>query len=189
MYVICGGFIMKIIILVGSKRRNGNTAALANSFADGAGKNNDVELISVADVHVNGCIGCNSCFSNDKHACFQKDDMPAIYQKLQNADVIVLATPVYFYNMSSQLKCIIDRLHNPIRNTFKVKKLVLLAVAADDKATHVFDSLKVMYTSILSYFKLEDGGIITVSGVKDMGDINNNPGLKEAYVLGTKMTL
>jgi multimeric flavodoxin WrbA len=125
-------------------------------------------MIFAANVKVNGCIGCNACYSDEKHRCIQKDDMEQIYAQLKDADAIVIATPVYFYNVSSQLKCIIDRLHNPIRDEFKVKTLFLLTVAADTDPA-VFDSIKVMYRSVLHYFHLKDGGMITVPGVKTVG--------------------
>jgi multimeric flavodoxin WrbA len=175
-----------IAVLIGSPRKGGNTETLANAFIDGAKKNHEIEVISVSDVKVKGCTGCNFCYIDDSHRCAQKDDMQSIYEKLTPAEVIVIATPVYFYGVSAQLKCIIDRLHNPIRNNFKVKKLILLSVAAD-KIPTVFDSVKAMYNSVLKYFSLEDGGIITVFGVEKKGDINENETLKEAYKLGTEL--
>jgi hypothetical protein len=81
---------------------------------------------------------------------------------------------------------LVDRLHSPIRNSFKVKKLCLLAVSADTKLS-VFDSVKIMYSLVLKYFSLEDGGIITVSGVKEKCDIIGNPALLEAQSLGEQV--
>lgn len=77
----------RIVVLVGSMRKGGNTDLLAQSFADGASKNNIVELVSVADYNINPCVGCNSCFTREGNQCFQNDDMPAIYDKLRNADI------------------------------------------------------------------------------------------------------
>lgn len=173
----------KIIILIGSVRKEGNTDLLAKAFVEGARENNEVEIISVADYHVNPCIGCNSCFDREGHKCFQQDDMQSIYPKLAEADVIVAATPVYFYGISAQLKALIDRLHTPMRNTFKVKKLALLCVAAATLPA-VFDSIKMQYQLILDYFNLEDAGSVLVKGVKDKGDIKRNQALEEAYHLG-----
>jgi multimeric flavodoxin WrbA len=179
-----GGMKMsKIAVLIGSPRKGGNTQTLAGAFIDGAKEQHEIDIISVADVRVKGCTGCNYCYTDESHRCTQKDDMQSIYERLASAEIIVIATPVYFYGVSSQLKCIIDRLHNPIRNSFKVKKLVLLSVAADTIPT-VFDSVKTMYNSVLKYFSLEDGGIITVFGVEKKGAINNNSALQEAYRLG-----
>lgn len=178
--------VSKIAVLIGSPRKGGNTEILANSFIDGAKNHHKIEVISAADIKINGCTGCNYCYANPDHKCAQKDEMHEVYEKLADADVIVIATPVYFYGVSSQLKCLIDRLHNPIRNTFQVKKLVLLSVAADTIPT-VFDSIKTMYDSVLKYFSLENGGIITVPGVNRKGDILGSSALKEAYQLGEEI--
>ncbi len=174
----------KIVVLIGSSRKNGNTEILANSFIDGVDKQkNVVDVISVMGKKVNGCIGCDYCYKDSQHNCVHKDDMQGIYERLADADVIVIVTPIYFYGVSSQLKCIIDRLHNPIRNTFKVKELVLLAVCADDIPS-VFDSVQTMYHAVLSYFSLGNAGEITVPGVSEKGDIIGNPALVEARKLG-----
>lgn len=176
----------KIIVLVGSVRKGGNTRLLAEAFAEGAKQENEVEIISVADYKVNPCIGCNTCFQREGNTCFQKDDMQKIYPKLAEADIIVAASPVYFYGISAQLKAVIDRLHTPMRNEFKVKKLALLLVAASPLPT-VFDSIKMQYQFILDYFKLEDGGTVLVRGVKEKGDISGSPALQEAFELGRKI--
>lgn len=173
----------KIVVLIGSPRKGGNTDILAHSFIDGAKKNHDVEAVCVTDLKITGCTGCDFCYLDINHRCVKKDGMQDIYEKLAPAGVIVIATPVYFYGVSSQLKSIIDRLHNPIRKNFKVKKLILLSVAADTIPT-VFDSVKTMYDSVLKYFSLEDGGVITVFGVEKKGNIYGNNALKEAYELG-----
>ena len=75
-----------IVILAGSVRKNGNIARLAQRFAEGAAKNNNVEIVSVADYNVNPCIGCNSCFTREGNQCFQDDDMVQIYEKLRKED-------------------------------------------------------------------------------------------------------
>ena len=106
----------RILVLNGSVRRGGNTELLAQSFAEGARKNNSVEIVSVAEFKVNSCIGCNSCFKREKNACFQNDDMTKIYKKLKNTDNLVIASPLYFYGISAQLKAVIDRLHTPMRD-------------------------------------------------------------------------
>lgn len=103
----------KVVVLIGSVRKDGNTDILAHSFAEGAKLHNDVEIISVADYKVNPCIGCNSCFTRENNRCFQQDDMLSIYNKLADTDVVAVASPVYFYGISSQLKAVIDRLHTP----------------------------------------------------------------------------
>lgn len=173
----------KVLILTGSMRKGGNTDLLAQAFAEGAEKNNEVEIISVADYKVNPCIGCNSCFTREKNECFQNDDMPMIYEKLREADTVVIASPVYFYGISAQLKAVIDRLHTPMRGEFHIKRLALLLVGAAS-LPELFDAIKLQYQLVLNFFHLEDAGMVLVRGAKDKGDVKNGDGLKRAYELG-----
>ena len=173
----------KIVVLVGSMRKGGNTDLLAQAFTEGASKYNDVEIVSVANYKVNPCIGCNSCFTRKENSCFQNDDMSVIYEKLSTADIVVIASPVYFYGISAELKAIIDRLHTPMRNEFQIKKLALLLVGAAS-LPNLFDAIKLQYQLVLEFFHLEDAGMILVRGVKDKGDIKGNEALREAYKLG-----
>lgn len=175
-----------IVVIVGSVRKEGNTEILAKAFTDGAKLDNNVEIISVADYKVNPCIGCNWCFKKEDNICIQNDDMQKIFNKLAQADVIVIASPVYFYGISAQLKTIIDRLHTPLRSTFKVKKLGLLLVAAATLPT-VFDSIELQYQLVLDYFNLQDAGRVLVKGVKDRGDMIGNQALLVAYELGKQI--
>ena len=175
-----------IVILVGSMRINGNTARLVQSFADGAVQNNNVEVVYVADYNVNPCIGCNSCFAREGNQCFQDDDMVQIYEKLRNADIVVIASPVYFYGISAQLKAIVDRLHTPMRNTFHIKKLGLLLVGAA-QLPNLFDPILMQYQMVLDFFKLESIGTVLVRGVNDIGDIDGNSALKEEYDMGVSI--
>ena len=109
--------------------------------------------------------------------------MDVIYEKLKHADILAVASPVYFYGISAQLKAVIDRLHTPMRNEFKIKKLALLLVGAAS-LPELFDSIKVQYQLVLNYFQLESVGMVLVRGVKDKGDIKGNQELEEAYALG-----
>ncbi len=174
----------RILIFAGSPRRNGNTDRLVQSFAKGAQENNQFEIVSVCDYKVNPCIGCNSCFSREGNKCFQNDDMTAIYEKLSKADILVIASPVYFYGISSQLKAIIDRLHTPIRNSFGIKKLGLILVGAAT-LPELFDSIITQYRLVLNFFKLEDAGMVLVRGAKEKGDVSETD-LENAYKLGAK---
>lgn len=175
-----------IVILIGSVRRGGNTELLAKAFADGACKKNDVKNFSVANLKISPCIGCNSCYTQKDNECFRKDDMIQIYNALENADILVIASPVYFYSLSAQLKAVIDRLHTPARNRYKIKKLGLLLVGAAD-LPQMFDGILTQYKLALDFFKLQDLGKILVRGVKDKGDITGNISLKEAYDLGSSI--
>lgn len=172
-----------IIILAGSERKDGNTAMLVDAFKKGAAKKNKVEVISVRSHDINPCIGCNSCFTRPGNICFQQDDMQMVYEKLKTTDVLVIASPVYFYGISAQLKAIIDRLHTSMRNEFSIKKLALILVGAAT-LPEMFDSIKVQYRLVLNFFHLEDAGMVLVQGAKDVGDVKNTDGLDRAYKLG-----
>ena len=176
----------RILVLNGSVRRGGNTELLVQSFAEGARKNNSVEIVSVADYKENPCIGCNSCFNREENDCSQNDDMTKVYEKLKSTDILVIASPVYFYGISAQLKAMIDRLHTPLRNSFPIKKLALILVGAAS-LPEMFDAIKVQYRLALNFFGLEDAGTVLVRGAKEKGDVKNTDGLNEAYELGNSM--
>lgn len=171
-----------IVILVGSMRKGGNTDLLARKFAEGAAEHNTVEIVAVADYKIAPCIGCNTCFTRAGNACFNHD-MDAVYDKLRHADVLVIASPVYFYGISAELKAIIDRLHTPMRNTFAIKKLALLLVGAAE-LSNLFDPILMQYQMVLDFFHLQDCGKVLVRGVKDKGDIIGRPEIDAAYQLG-----
>ena len=173
---------MNILIISGSPRKGGNTELLAEAFAKGAVEHHHVEIISVRDYKVNPCLGCNACFKTDG-ICAQKDDMAIIYEKMNQTDMLVIASPVYFYGISAQLKAVIDRFHNPIRDSFHIKKMALLLVGAAS-LPELFNAILTEYNLCLNFFEIEDAGKVLVRGVKDKGDINNTDALNEAYTLG-----
>ena len=174
---------MSILIISGSPRKGGNTELLAEAFAKGAAKHHHVEIVSVRDYKVNPCLGCNACFKSEANTCAQKDDMTVIYEKMSQADMLVIASPVYFYSISAQLKAVIDRFHNPIRDTFHIKKMAILLVGAAS-LPELFDAILTEYNLCLKFFDIEDAGKVLVRGVKDKGNINNTDALNEAYTLG-----
>ena len=187
---------MNILILSGSPRKGGNTELLVEAFVKGALQKHHVEVVSVHDYKVCPCMGCNACFRNERlrvgasagmqHTCAQKDDMAMIYEKMVHADMLVIASPVYFYGLSAQLKAVIDRCHNPIRDTFPIKKTAILLVGAAT-LPELFDSILAQYQLCLNFFKLEDAGRVLVRGVKDKGDIKNTNALNEAFELGKSL--
>lgn len=177
---------MNILILSSSPRKGGNTDLLVDAFVKGASQKHQVEMVSVRDYHVSPCIGCNACFTSEIHACVQKDDMTSIYGKMAEADMLVIASPVYFYGLSAQLKAVIDRFHNPVRDTFHIRKMALLLVGAA-RLPELFDSILTQYQLCLNFFKLEDAGQVLVRGVKDKGDILATKALREAFDFGKSL--
>ena len=180
------GWLMNILILSGSPRKGGNTDLLVEAFAKGASPRHHVEVVSVHDYKVNPCIGCNSCFTREDYKCCQKDDMQIVYEKMAKAEMLVIASPVYFYGLSAQLKAVIDRFHNPIRDTFHIHKMALLLVGAAS-LPELFNSILAQYELCLKFFKLEDMGRVLVRGAKDKGDVKNGDALKLAQELGQRI--
>ena len=176
---------MNILILSGSPRKGGNTEMLVDAFARGVSEHHHVEIVYVRDVKVNPCLGCNACFKTNG-ICAQNDNMALIYEKMSQADMLVIASPVYFYGISAQLKAVIDRFHNPIRDSFHIKKMALLLVGAAT-LPNLFDAILTEYNLCLKFFNIEDAGKILVRGVKDKGDIKGRHFLEEAYQLGTSI--
>lgn len=175
----------KVLILSSSPRRGGNSDTLCDEFMNGAREaGNEVEKIFLRDKTIHYCTGCSTCSQYGK-PCPQKDDAAEVIEKMLAADVIVLATPVYFYAMSAQLKTMIDRccgLYTEMKN----KEFYFLAAAAEGEeglATleHVFDNL-------MGFIDCLEGpvvrGKLLATGVWHVGEIKGNPALEQAYKMG-----
>ena len=172
-----------ILIISASPRRNGNSDTLCNRFMEGAIESgNKVEKIFLKDKKIGYCSGCGYCFEH--HKCSQKDDMAEILDKLVKADVIVLATPVYFYSMDAQMKCFIDRT-TPRYTEMTDKEFYFIMTAADtDKQNlkRTMEAFRGFTEDCLDGAK--EAGIIYGVGAWNAGDINNTPAYQEAYEMG-----
>ena len=175
----------RIVILAGSPRKYGNTDRLVDAFVRGAGEQSEVEVISVHDYKVNPCLGCNSCFAREGNACVQQDDMALIYEKLRGADTLIIASPVYFYGLSAQLKAVIDRFHTPMRNGLSLRRLGLILVGAAT-LPELFDAILTQYRLTLNFFHLEDAGSVLVRGAREKGEVSGAD-LEKAYRFGQEI--
>lgn len=175
-----------VVIIQGSPRKKGNTARLVQAFTKGLSSSHKVTIINAADFHIHYCTGCNSCYAREGNHCFQQDDMEKILPCLAEAEVLVFASPVYFYGISAQMKTLLDRLHLPLRNSFKTKRTALLLVGAAS-LPELFDPILAQYHLLLKFFHLEDSGSVLVRGVKDPGDIEGRPELLAAEKLGASI--
>ena len=177
----------KIVVVIGSPRHNGNTEIMADAFVQGAMESgNQVTVYKLSEMKVNGCHGCDYC-SMHQGECVQKDEMQKIYPALYEADMLVFASPLYYYGFSSQIKAMIDRLYATIANPLKLNECMLLADSYDDDFA-VFEPMLVNYKVICKYQHWEDRGILTLSGVKKKGAMANHPRLAEARQLGLSIT-
>lgn len=172
-----------ILILSASFRKGGNSDTLCNQFMKGAEEaGHKVEKIFINDKKINYCRGCGVC--NTTHKCIQKDDMAEILDKMVNADVIVMATPVYFYTMNGQMKTLIDRTV-PRYEEISDKEFYFIATAADGSRAHLqktIDGFRGFTEDCLPGAK--EKGIIYGTGAWQTGDIKNSPAMKEAYEAG-----
>ncbi len=175
-----------ILIISASPRKGGNSDILCDRFAEGAGeKGHKVEKVFLASKNIGYCLGCGGCNSSNK--CVQKDDMAEILDKMVKADVIVLATPVYFYSMDGQLKTFIDRTV-PRYTEISNKDFYFIMTAAD---THK-DNLKRTLEGLRGFTQdclegAEEAGVIYGTGAWNIGEIKNTPAYNQAYEMGKQI--
>lgn len=173
----------KVLILSGSPRKSGNSDILCGEFARGAADaGNEVETIRVSEKKIGYCRACYYC-RDHAGACAINDDMAEILQKMINADVLVLASPVYFYSIDAQLKAVIDRTvarWTEVRN----KEFYYIVTCADEEKAATETTL----ACFRGYADCVDGavekGVIYGNGVYQKGEIKASPAMKKAYELG-----
>lgn len=172
----------KVLILSGSPRKNGNSDILCDEFARGAAEaGNHVEKIRVSEKNIGFCRACYACRGTG--VCAIKDDMAEVLQKMIDADVLVLASPVYFYSIDAQLKALIDR---TVARWLEVKnkEFYYIVTAADSEKEAVETTL----ACFRGYADCVDGaiekGVIYGMGVYEKGKVKDTVAMKEAYEMG-----
>lgn len=172
---------MNILVLTGSPRKNGTSNLLLENFLNGIDKEkNNIKRYDAAFLKIDGCSACYGCESGK---CIKMDDMQDIYNDLQNADMLIFATPIYYYNFSAQLKNVIDRFYAIDEELHTKKEVILLATAYNDEE-RVTMPIQVELESICDYFGWKIKGTIYALGCGEVEDIKNSKYLKEAYKLG-----
>ena len=175
-----------IVILAGSPRKVSSTDRLVAAFTEGAkGAGHNVTTFRVADMKIGGCLGCNHCFQ-ETGICVQKDDMQTILDALRKADTLILASPIYYWGVTSQLKCVIDRTYALLKEGSSVKFAVLLMACGDDTEA-AGDPPIAMFRQICAYMKWEEVGIIVAPRLNNPKDINGRLELDQAKQLGMKI--
>ena len=175
---------MRIVVLNGSPRPNGNTEMMAKEFIRGAEEaGHETELINLRGKRITGCLGCQYCFSHDG-VCVQKDDMKEILAFLDQADMMVIASPIYWFDITAQMKTVIDRLYARASVGFHFHKVALLL---DSGSPNVYDAAISQYKMTNAFVHWEDMGIVTAPGMTEKGSMKDSPALKEAYELGRSL--
>ena len=178
----------KILILNGSPRMNGNTAALVRSFTEGAGSvGHHVTCFELQKMNIHTCLGCGRGGKDPASPCVQKDDMERIYAAYREAEVVCLASPLYFWTISGQLKCAIDRLYAVAECdgdlAHPAKECVLMMAAEGND----YEETAFWYDHLMNYLGWTDKGKLLCGGVREVGDIEGNEKLKAAYELGKSL--
>ena len=177
---------MKIVVLMGSPNLHGSTSILVNEFVRGAKEAGHItEVLDVCRLNIHPCSGCVRCGYDGP--CIQKDDNETIREKLLCADMIVFATPLYYYGMSAQRKTVVDRFcsYNSSLNR-KHLRSALLAVAwnSDD---WTFDALKAHYRTLVRYINFNDEGMVLGYGCGTPAMTKGSKFPDEAYMLGKNL--
>lgn len=175
-----------IVILNGSPRKKGNTSALVQAFREGAeSSGNTVTEFFLGGMDIHGCKGCFGGHSSKKCPCVQKDDMAQIYPAVKECDVVVLASPLYYWNMSGQLRTAVDRLFaleegdgNLLRGHDRSSALLMAAEG------NGFEDVVLYYDHLMEHLRWKNLGHVLAGGNMKMGDIEGKPELQEAYRLG-----
>ncbi|MBQ8094280.1 MAG: flavodoxin family protein [Clostridia bacterium] len=156
---------MHVLILNGSPRINGNTRKMVAAFCEGleaAGHAYDV--IDVCRMNIHGCLACEFCHGKGNGRCAQKDDMEQIYPLLEEADMLVIASPIYYHGLSGQMKCTIDRFYAALypKKPGKLSKAAMILSSGDPE---MYDGAMFSYQGdFVGYLGLEDRGVFTVHG-------------------------
>lgn len=169
----------KILILNGAARKNGNTAKLIQAFADGAkSSGNEVREFYLQDMNIKGCLGCEHCSNAPKGAsnpCAQNDDMAMINEAFINADVVVFASPVYFWTITGTLKTAADRLYSMLRSLgyggFPRKSVLLMVAGGSD------------YSQAVRWYETFERNL----GWKNLGEVLGAGKTRAAFELGVSI--
>lgn len=172
-----------ILVISSSPRKGGNSDTLCNEFLRGASDaGHSVEKISIRNKTINYCTGCSTCSLHNK-PCHQKDDMAEILDKMLLSDIIVMATPVYFYTMSAQMKTLIDRccgLYTQMKN----KEFYFIVTAAEDNQANMERTIDTFQGFLDCLENPTIKGVIYGLGVWHVGEIDKTPTMGKAYSMG-----
>lgn len=174
---------MKIVILMGSPNKKGSTSILVDFFVRGATESgHDCEIVDVCHMNIHPCTGCVAC--GYEGPCVQKDDIELIRAKLLDADMVVFATPLYYYGMSAQLKIVVDRFcaYNSSLNRRHLKSALLTVAWNGDDWT--FEALTAHYKTLVRYINFDDMGMVLGYGCGTPSMTRSSKYPQEAYEFG-----
>ncbi len=172
---------MKIVAVLGSPRPRGNSSTLAHRFLDTARQlGAETRIFSLNQMDYRGCQGCRTC-KTKTDACCLEDDLTEALAAVQEADVLVIASPVYYGDLSGQMKCFIDRTYSFLNPDYssrvpRGKKAVMILVQAQPDDTQYQDIFP-RYERFLKWYGFDPVYLLRATGVRDLGDINRQTAL------------
>ncbi|MBQ7237421.1 MAG: flavodoxin family protein [Bacteroidales bacterium] len=176
----------KVIVISTSLRPGSNSYTMAKQFAKGAeAAGHQVEFVSLRGKEIKFCVGCLSCQKTG--ACVIKDDVPAIMESVLNADVVCWATPIYYYEMSGQMKTLIDRMNAMYPKDYKFRDVYLLTTAAENEVFTPKRTESGLMGWIECYEKCKLKALLFCGGVGGPNEIAGNAKLQDAYELGKQV--
>jgi len=173
----------KILGIVGSPRRNGNTEVLVDEVLKGAEEAGaQVEKVILNELDIRPCQACNNCYKTGK--CTHDDDMTELFDKMEKADAWVLGTPVYWFGPTAQFKVFIDRWYHPRHKKFKGKR-VILVIPLGDKNENIARHTVGMITDSLNFLRIKIFKTLLAPGINRRGVVRENTNLlSEAAIAG-----
>lgn len=172
-----------VLVISSTLRKNGNSELLAKEFLKGAQEvGNNVEFVTLQDKEIKFCKGCLAC-QKIGH-CVINDDTIEITEKMKNADVIAFASPIYYYEMSGQLKTMLDRANALFASDYKFRDIYFLSTAADTDPHSADIAIQGIKGWIACFSKAQFKGAVLGSGAEAPGDVINNPAMQKAYEMG-----
>ena len=161
---------MKIAVLNGSPRK-GTTTAMVQAFREGAeAAGHVVEEYQVGKMKIAGCLACEYCHTKGEGTCIQKDDLEKILPAYKEADMIVFASPIYYFTMSAQIEAAIQRVYC-IGKPLKAKKAALLLTSG---SPGVYDSAIAQFKGYTAYTGIDAAGVITSNGEENGSEVKLN---------------
>ena len=172
---------MNILVVTGSPRKGSNTDLMASAFAEGAQEaGHDVTVRHLHEHKVEPCLACEYCFAHDG-TCVQKDAMNELLADVDAADALVVASPIYWFDVSAQSKCFIDRLYARARKGFSIKAFAFLL---DSGSPGVYAAAEAQLADICGYLEWENKGTFTAPGMDGRGSIKDTGYLDGAREFG-----
>lgn len=172
-----------VLLISASLRSRSNSEALAKAFMEGVlAGGNKAELVTLKDKQIAFCKGCLAC--QKLGHCVINDDAGPIAQKMEQADVIVFATPVYYFSMAGQLKTLLDRANYLFSTDYKFRDIYVLTAAAEDGAGIPVKTVMALEGWVECFANARLAGSVFAGGVTAMGEIEGHKALQEAYEMG-----